>query len=182
MRRLVVAILFGTSVCAAQTAPPQPAAQDQVSSKKTSARSTIVVPAGTAVSLAITNPVWNKTAKVGDSVYAETAFPVAVNNQMAIPPGTYVQGEIDTVTRPGLFSPHAQFQIHFTKAIFANGYTVVLGGAQNAPAGQTPAQQVPAAPAAPRAPASDVIPAVASVYVDVSFASDILLDNGTQIE
>ena len=69
---------------------------------------------------------------MGDSVYAETVFPVAVNNQMAIPLGTYVQGQIDTLTPPGWLSPHAQFQMHFTKIIFADGYTVELPGSQNA--------------------------------------------------
>src|SRR5208282_3411284 len=77
--------------------------------------STITIPAGTSVFLALTAPVWAKTAKPGESIYAESVFPVAVNNQMAIPPGTYVQGEIDSLSRPGWLSPHAQFQIHFTK-------------------------------------------------------------------
>jgi hypothetical protein len=64
--------------------------------------------------LALTSPILAKTAKGGDSVYAQAVFPVAVNNQMAIPPGTYVQGQIDTLTRPGWLSPHAQFHIHLT--------------------------------------------------------------------
>lgn len=114
-----------------------------------------------------------------EDIYTEVAFPVPVNNRMAIPPGTYVQGQIDTLTRPGLFSPHAQFQIHFTKLIFANGYTVLLGDAPNAPAGQSPTQP---ASTPPHASNSDVIPAVANVYVEVSAANDILLDNGTQID
>jgi hypothetical protein len=112
----------------------------------------------------------SKTAKAGDSVYAETAFPVAVKNQMAIPAGTYVQGQIDTLLRPGWLSPHAQFQMHFTKVIFANGYTVELGGPQLVQVGQPPV------------PPDDVIPAVANAYVLVSSASDVLLDNGTQFE
>jgi hypothetical protein len=182
MRRLIVAILLTALASAAQTAPPQSGSQGQAPPKQSTARSTIVVPAGTTVYLALTSPVWTKTAKVGDSVYAEAAFPVAVNNQMAIPPGSYVQGQIDTLTKPGFLSPHAQFQIHFTKIIFANGYTVVLAGPQNVTSGQTPAQQASSTPGAPRAPAGDVIPAVASVYVEVSIASDILLDNGSQIE
>jgi hypothetical protein len=177
-----MAILLTALTSAAQTAPPQPDSQGRAQARSTTAKSRIVVPAGTTVSLALTNPILAKTAKAGDSVYAETAFPVAVNNQMAIPPGTYVQGQIDTLTRPGWLSPHAQFQIHFTKIIFANGYTVELPGPRKVRTGQPPAPQASPAPGTPLAPANDVIAAVANAYVQVSSASDVLLDNGSQIE
>jgi hypothetical protein len=130
----------------------------------------------------LTSPILARTAKVGDGVYAQAVFPVAVKNQMAIPPGTYVLGQIDMLTRPGWLSPHAQFQIHFTKIIFANGYTVELAGAQNVATGPPPAQPASAASGTPLAPPDDVIAAVASAYVEVSSANDVLLDNGTQIE
>ncbi len=117
--------------------------------------------------MALTSPIRMKSAKAGDSVYAQTAFPVAVNNRMAIPPGTYVQGVIDSLSLPGWMSPHAQLQFHFTKLIFANGYTVELSAPQ--------AGNSAAAP-------DDVIPAMAGAYVMVSSASDVLLDNGSQIE
>ena len=170
MRRLAIAILLFAFASAAQTGPLQPSSQDSTQAAGTPKAATIAVPAGTTVSLTLTHAIMAKTAKVGDDVYAESAFPVAVNGQMAIPPGTYVQGQIDTLARPGIFSPHAQFQIHFTKLIFANGYTVYI---PSLPA---------AAPGASPAPPDDVIPAVANPYVDVSARSDVLLDNGAQIE
>ena len=182
MRRLAMAILLTALTSAAQTAPPQPDSQARAQARSTTAKSRIVIPAGTTVSLALTSPILAKTAKAGDSVYAQAAFPVAVNNQMAIPPGTYVQGQIDTLTRPGWLSPHAQFQIHFTKIIFANGYTVELPGPRKVRTGQPPAPQASAASATPLAPADDVIAAVANAYAQVSSASDVLLDNGSQIE
>ncbi len=170
MRRLAVAILFTALTSVAQSTPLLSDLQSQVPTSNPTAKSSLVIPAGTTVSLALTSPILAKTAKAGDSVYAETAFPVAVKNQMAIPPGTYVQGQIDTLLRPGWLSPHAQFQMRFTKIIFANGYTVELGGPQLVQVGQPPT------------PPDDVIPAVASAYVLVSSASDVLLDNGTQFE
>jgi hypothetical protein len=101
---------------------------------------------------------------------------------MAIPPGTYVQGQIDALTRPGWLSPHAQFQIHFTKIIFANGYTVELAGPVSVRAGE--AVGSPASPPLGKLPPppSDVIAAVANPYVLVSSRSDVLLDNGSQVE
>jgi hypothetical protein len=177
-----MAILLTALISAAQTTPPQPDSQTRQQAGSPSAESKIVIPAGTTVSLEITSPILARTAKAGDDVYAQAVFPVAVKNQMAIPPGTYVQGQIDALTRPGWLSPHAQFQIHFTKIIFANGYTVELAGPQNVTAGQPPAQLASPAPETPVAPPDDVIVAVATPYVEVSSANDVLLDNGSQIE
>src|SRR5690242_4266588 len=115
------------------------------------------VPAGTRVVLQLTGPVWTKSATPGIRVYARSVFPVAINNAMVIPAGTYVEGIVDAVKKPTRRSNRAQFQMHFTKWIFANGYTVQFVG-------------------------SDSAKATANLLVEVSYASDVLLDNGTQIE
>lgn len=162
--RLAAAALIVTSIASAQVSPGQAARSSQSQTEYGSAAG-IVVPAGTTVPLALTAPVWTKTAKPGDGIYAQTIFPVVVNNQLAIPPGTYVGGRIDSLARPGLFSPHAQLRISFTNIVFSNGYVVQL---PNLPARGTVA--------------NDVIPAVAEPYIDVSRASEVLLDNGSQIE
>jgi hypothetical protein len=121
--------------------------------------------------------VWAKAAKPGDSVYSSSAFPVAIGNVVAIPPGTYVQGQIDALTRPGWLSPRATFQMHFTKMIFANGYTVEIPSVPQNTSGQAGQSGKSGQAVLPKIPAAS-----ATVYVEVSSRSDILLDNGTQIE
>jgi hypothetical protein len=86
----------------------------------------LTVPAGTKVPLRLTSPLGTKTARPGDAVHAEAAFPVTTSNTVAIPPGTYIEGAIDLVTRRG---SHAGFTMHFTNMVFANGYTVPLSAA-----------------------------------------------------
>jgi hypothetical protein len=86
---------------------------------------TITVPSGTKIPLRLTSPLNSRTARVGDSVRAETAFPVAVDTRVAIPAGAYVEGAIDKVTKSGA---HAGFEMHFTRLILANGYTVPISG------------------------------------------------------
>lgn len=113
---------------------------------------TLTIPAGTRIVLGLTSPVWAKSSQPGETVYAETTFPVAVNGAMAIPPGTYAKGTIDIVFRPGLRSGRAEFRMSFAQIVFANGYTAAL-------------------PAA-----------VATVNVQVAARSDVLLDNGSQFE
>jgi hypothetical protein len=86
----------------------------------------MTVPAGTKVPLRLTSPLATKTAQPGDAVHAEAAFPVTAGTTVAIPPGTYVEGVIDKVTRRGA---HAGFTMHFTKMVFSNGYTAELSAA-----------------------------------------------------
>src|SRR5262245_39019923 len=61
----------------------------------------VTVPAGTEVLLQLKSTIDTKNAQVGDGVYCQTAFPVSVDNVIAIPGGTYVKGEIVKVQRPG---------------------------------------------------------------------------------
>jgi hypothetical protein len=193
MRRIVAAILLTAWAGMAQEVaakPPQSDVQGPPQTSTTNQKPTIIIPAGTKVALALTSPLWAKTAKVGDSVYSTTSFPVAVGNDMAIPPGTYVEGKIDALTRPTWRSSHAEFQLHFTKLVFANGYTVELpdvienasgAGRQGVPGNATGSQ--PAANVGPsRSKSTDIEAAIARVYVEVTSRNDILLDNGAPIE
>jgi type IV secretory pathway VirB10-like protein len=84
------------------------------------------VPAGTKVPLTLTQGITSKTAREGDPVYAQTAFPVTQNNRIVIPAGSYVQGVVRRVVRPGRVKGRAELQMNFTSMIFPNGYTVLL--------------------------------------------------------
>jgi len=87
------------------------------------------IPAGTQIPLKLRQAISTKTAKPGDAVYAETVFPVVINDRIMIPIGTYVQGRISEVKRPGRVKGKAEILMHFTSLIFPNGYTAVLPGA-----------------------------------------------------
>ena len=89
----------------------------------------ITVPAGTRVPLTMKQGLTTKNARPGDPVYAQTSFPIVMNDRIAIPPGTFVQGEIRRVQRPGRVKGRAELQMSFTSMIFPNGYTLLLPGA-----------------------------------------------------
>jgi hypothetical protein len=163
MRQFVLNRIFSALVCIAIFAlcsAIAATAQSSPQNSSTTRNAAIILPAGTKVELALTSPVWAKSVTLGADIYSLTAFPVAIKNQIAIPAGTYAQGSIDAMTLPSWRSAHASFQMHFTKLIFANGYTVEL------PAGT----------------ANMAGTAVAMAYVNVASSSDILLDNGSQFE
>ncbi|MBB5058709.1 hypothetical protein HDF16_003423 [Granulicella aggregans] len=115
---------------------------------------TTQLPTGTRIPLAVIRPVWSKSVKPGDPIYTQTTFPATVDDHVAIPSGTYVEGQIDSLTKPTRKQNHATFAIHFTKIIFANGYTALLSDSA----------------------------ARATLDIQASPANDLLLDNGAQIE
>jgi type IV secretion system protein VirB10 len=146
--RFVVVVILGSAVLAGQavaqetgstpesSAPPAQAKAPEVAARsaKTAANTGAVIPAGTKVALVLKQAISTKTAKEGDAVYAETNFPVAIDDKIIIPPGTYVQGKISQVKRGGHVKGRAELLIHFTSMIYPSGYTVILPGSlENVP-------------------------------------------------
>ena len=72
----------------------------------------------------------SQSTKPGDTVRAVVAFPVTVGNQVAIPAGTFVEGQLISARAAGTKAKKGTsgrpLQIHFTKLVYANGYTVPL--------------------------------------------------------
>jgi hypothetical protein len=108
----------------AQTQAAQPAQSDAAD---TSNR--FVVPAGTKIPLTLKQGITTKNARIGDPVYAQTVFPIVQNDTIVIPAGTFVQGTVRSLVRPGKVKGRAQLQMSFNSMIFPNGYTILLPGA-----------------------------------------------------
>jgi len=89
---------------------------------------TLIIPSGTKVPLALKQAISTRNAKEGDPVYCETTFPFVVDDRIVIPAGTYVQGKISRVQRPGRIKGRAELLMHFTSMIYPSGYTVMLPG------------------------------------------------------
>jgi len=125
---VLVMLLAGIAV-AQTTLSPVPAAPAADVEKPT-----LTIPAGTRIPLSLKQAISTKTAKDGDLVYAETAFPFVVNERVVIPAGTYIQGRIERSQRGGHVKGRAEVLIHFTSMVYPNGYTVMLGGSvENTP-------------------------------------------------
>ena len=161
------ALLFILPTCS--SAGAQQAAASQPSAA--SASLPITLSAGTKVELLVTRPVWTLTAKAGDVIYAQTSFPVVLGPGIAIPAGTYVEGAIESVTRPTRRTNHAEIDVRFTKIIFANGYVVPLPGDPD---------RVATTPEA--GPQSEDAETLIAITIQATTANDLLLDNGADVE
>jgi hypothetical protein len=131
MRLMPIAFVLAASCALAQDAPP--ARVTVTADNRSERRHDLVIPAGTKVPLVLKHGLSTKTARVGDNIYASTSFPVAVDGRMAIPAGTYVQGEVSEVRRGGHVKGRAEVLIHFRTMIFPSGYTVALPGGVEGP-------------------------------------------------
>ena len=130
VRRASIVVLLLAGMAAAQSSMTPVSAAPPADSAKPS----LIIPAGTRVPLSLKQAISTKTAKNGDPVYAETAFPFVVNERVAIPAGTYIQGKIERVQRGGHVKGRAEVLIHFTSMIYPSGYTVMLpGSVENTP-------------------------------------------------
>lgn len=105
---------------------PAQQAQQQVAAEPTNK---FVVPAGTKIPLMLKQGITTKNARIGDPVYAQTVFPIVQNDTIVIPAGTFVQGTVRNLVRPGKVKGRAQLQMSFNSMIFPNGYTILLPGA-----------------------------------------------------
>jgi type IV secretion system protein VirB10 len=129
--RLGITFLLLVSMVEAQTSTTANTAQSQ---SAVPAKAELVIPAGTKVPLVLKHAISTKGAQEGDPVYAETNFPVVMNDRVLIPAGTYVQGKITHVQRAGRIKGRAEVLMHFTTLIFPSGYTVMLPGSiENVP-------------------------------------------------
>ena len=119
----IAAILMLLSVLAVAQNAPAPV------SAKIAAGNELLIPAGTRVPVSLKHALSTKSAREGDAVYAETTFPLVLNDRVLIPANTYVQGRISNIKRPGRVKGRAEVLIHFTTLIYPSGYTILLPGA-----------------------------------------------------
>lgn len=138
---LAAFLVAAAATAASQTPEPEPEPEPEPAALRPRPapvpQQTITVPAGTRIPLVLKHAITTRNAKPGDGVYAETSFPVVVDGEIVIPPGSYVQGSILSMQRPGRVKGRAEMQVAFRTIILPNGYTASLPGAiESAPGGE----------------------------------------------
>jgi hypothetical protein len=53
---------------------------------------------------------------------------VTIGTELAIPAGTFVDGDVLQVTARPKAGQQPSFRVHFTRLVFSNGYSVALNG------------------------------------------------------
>ena len=122
---LAFALTVGAQQPPAPTEPQAPSKPAEVTEPAAKPRpANIVIPAGTKLPLVLHNAITTRNAHPGDAIYLETLFPITRENRIAIPAGSYVQGEILEAKRPGRVKGRGEVRIRLNTLILPNGYTV----------------------------------------------------------
>jgi type IV secretion system protein VirB10 len=108
------------------SAPPPVAPVPSAAPSRAGVSEKIRIPAGTRVAVVLENGISTRGAKAGDSVYFHTSFPITQSNQVVIPVGSYLRGELIEAKRPGKMKGRGEFRMRLDTLIFPNGYTVNL--------------------------------------------------------
>jgi len=120
----VAAMLLTTFVFAQDQ--PEPAPTPDSTQRQTEARnSNVTIPAGTHLALVLTHPVQSRYIHRGDDIYAQVTSPVDAENQVVIPPGTFVQGIVDKIGRNG---GRGELHLQSMSITFPDGYVTPISG------------------------------------------------------
>jgi len=128
MRLLIMLVLLSGFVAAQEAIKPD-STPALASAASHVAANEVTIPEGTRIPVMLKNAVSTKSSRVGDPIYAQSTFPVVVNDHIVVPAGTYVQGKISQIKPAGRLKGRAEVLVHFTTLIYPSGYTVILPGA-----------------------------------------------------
>src|SRR5512135_3527137 len=91
---LSVLLLLALSVSLGWTAAPQEPAQPSQPEE-------MIVPEGTVIPIVLTAYLNTRSSQVGDTVYADTTYPIWIQQRLVIPRGSAIRGTVTEVARPG---------------------------------------------------------------------------------
>jgi hypothetical protein len=113
---LLMSVALASGVVLAQDLPPAPAPPPAPPSSFT-------IDPGTRIPLSMINSVNTKNSSSGDRIYLQTAFPIVSKGKIVIPAGSYVEGTVTEVKRPGRVKGRGELFVRFDSLILPNGVT-----------------------------------------------------------
>jgi hypothetical protein len=81
----------------------------------------VIVPEGTVLPITLTAFLNTRSSHVGDTFYAETAYPLWVNQQLVIPRDSVVRGTVTEVIRPGRIKGRGRLALRVDSVQLPNG-------------------------------------------------------------
>ena len=125
LKLIPIAAILLTGSAFAQDQPQPAAPPDSGQVQVENQNSNITIPSGTHLALVLTQPVQTRYIHRGDDIYAQVTSPVDADNQVAIPPGTFVQGTVDKIQRSG---GRGELRLQSMAITFPDGYVTPVSG------------------------------------------------------
>jgi type IV secretion system protein VirB10 len=84
-------------------------------------REGITVPEGTVIPIMLTDYLNTRNSQAGDVFYAETVYPIWVQQTLIIPKGSNIRGTVTEVVRPGRIRGKGRLTVRFDDVLLPNG-------------------------------------------------------------
>jgi hypothetical protein len=81
----------------------------------------MLIPAGTTIPIVLTNFLNTRSSQVGDTFYADTVYPIWIQQRLVIPKGSTVRGSVTEVVRPGKVKGKGRLAIRIDNILLPNG-------------------------------------------------------------
>jgi len=107
--------IFALSVSVVLPGSPQEAAEEGQTEFE------IIVPQGTVIPIILTAFLNTRSSQVGDAVYADTSYPIWVQQRLVIPKGSTIRGTVTDVVRPGRIKGKGRLAVRFDDILLPNG-------------------------------------------------------------
>ncbi len=93
----------------------------QEPAKKPAQDPEIIVPAGTILPVVLNTYLNTRNTQVGDPFYADTSYPIWIQQRLVIPRGSIVKGVVTEIKKPGTFSGKGRMAVKFETVLLPNG-------------------------------------------------------------
>jgi type IV secretion system protein VirB10 len=81
----------------------------------------MAVPEGTVIPIVLTAFLNTQSSQVGDILYADTTYPIWIQQRLVIPKGSTVRGTVTSVVRPGKIKGKGHLAVRFDDILLPNG-------------------------------------------------------------
>ena len=81
----------------------------------------MTVPEGTVIPIVLTAYLNTKSSQVGDTLYADTTYPIWIQQRLVIPKGSTIRGTVTEVVRPGRIKGKGRLAVRFDDILLPNG-------------------------------------------------------------
>jgi hypothetical protein len=81
----------------------------------------VTVPSGTVIPITLTAYLNTRSSQVGDIIYADTTYPIWIQQRLAIPKGSTIRGTLTEVLRPGRIKGGGRIAVRFNDILLPNG-------------------------------------------------------------
>jgi len=109
--------------------PPSPAQEPtnaepparQSLDQRVPTESELEVPGGTVLPVALSVYLNSRSTQVGDAFYADTIYPIWIQQRLVIPKGSTIRGTVTEVVRPGKVKGKGRIALRFDDILLPNG-------------------------------------------------------------